>query len=161
MLSFTKTFTCFPPQIPSSSRHPFARSVSIIRSSSDNNGNSIANDNELKASASDGPAITPSDAVEIRFKRGSRRRRKQLEDGGSVKTAPKKEVKDWESMTFQEKAVELYVGEKGALFWLNKLAYASIYVVIGGWIVFRFVGPALNLYQLDTPPLAPSSLFKG
>ncbi|KAJ6682203.1 hypothetical protein OIU74_020448 [Salix koriyanagi] len=58
-------------------------------------------------------------------------------------------------------AIELYVGEKGALFWLNKFAYASIYIVIGGWILFRFVGPSLNLYQLDTAPLSPSSILKG
>ncbi|KAL0396737.1 UNVERIFIED_CONTAM: hypothetical protein Scaly_0122100 [Sesamum calycinum] len=69
--------------------------------------------------------------------------------------------KDWDSMTLAEKAMELYVGEKGALFWLNKFAYASIFIVIGGWILFRFVGPALNLYQLDTPPLSPTSMFKG
>lgn len=69
--------------------------------------------------------------------------------------------KDWESMTLTEKVVELYMGEKGILFWLNKFAYASIFIIIGGWIVFRFVGPALNLYQLDSPPLAPTSIFKG
>lgn len=69
--------------------------------------------------------------------------------------------KDWESMNLTEKATELYIGEKGLLFWLNKLAYASIFLVIGGWILFRFVGPALNLYQLDAPPLAPTSILKG
>uniref|UniRef100_A0A6M2EQS9 Uncharacterized protein n=1 Tax=Populus davidiana TaxID=266767 RepID=A0A6M2EQS9_9ROSI len=112
------------------------------------------------------PTITPPDTVEIRFKRGSRRRtRMQKGDGGvgvsqPVKTqasAPKK----WEDMSLSEKAIELYVGEKGMLFWLNKFAYASIFIVIGGWILFRFVGPALNLYQLDTAPLSPSSILKG
>lgn len=75
----------------------------------------------------------------------------------------KKEVvkKDWESMTVTEKALELYVGEKGLLFWINKFAYASIYIIIGAWILFRFVGPALNLYQLDTPPLSPTDVLKG
>lgn len=57
--------------------------------------------------------------------------------------------------------MELYVGEKGALFWLNKFAYASIYIMIGAWIVFRFVGPALNIYQLDAPVLTPSDVLKG
>ena len=71
--------------------------------------------------------------------------------------APKK----WEEMSITEKAIELYVGEKGLLFWLNKLAYASIFIVIGAWILFRFVGPALNLYQLDSAPLPPTSMFKG
>ncbi len=64
-------------------------------------------------------------------------------------------------MSITEKAIELYVGEKGMLFWLNKFAYASIFIVIGAWILFRFVGPALNLYQLDSAPLSPSSIFKG
>lgn len=78
---------------------------------------------------------------------------------GQAKKVEKK--KDWDSMTMSEKAIELYMGEKGALFWLNKLAYASIYVMIGGWILFRFVGPALNLYQLDSDPLPPTAMFKG
>lgn len=75
--------------------------------------------------------------------------------------APPPPPKEWESMSLNEKAVELYMGEKGLLFWLNKFAYASIFIVIGGWILFRFVGPSLNLYQLDTPPLSPQSMFKG
>lgn len=64
-------------------------------------------------------------------------------------------------MTFTEKAIELYVGEKGLLFWLNKFAYASIFIIIGAWVLFRFVGPALNLYQLDSAPLPPAAMFKG
>lgn len=108
------------------------------------------------------PVLPAPDTVEIRFKRGSKRRRKQQQLDGDKTPAKQAPVpKDWDSMTLTEKAIELYVGEKGALFWLNKFAYASIYIVIGGWIVFRFVGPALNLYQLDTPPLAPTSMFKG
>lgn len=149
----------------SSSQHHHVQSLTLapIRSSTDNgNGETINNDGS--ASTPIPPPITPPDTVEIRFRRGSRRRRKQ-EDGivdgqpRKVKTpAPKK---NWESMTLAEKAVELYLGEKGALFWLNKFAYASIFIVIGGWIVFRFVGPAFNLYQLDAPPLSPTSVFKG
>lgn len=89
-----------------------------------------------------------------------------MEDGGvtegaAFKAKAKPAPKDWDSMTLSEKAMELYVGEKGALFWLNKFAYASIFIMIGGWLAFRFVGPALNLYQLDTPPLSPSSIIKG
>lgn len=64
-------------------------------------------------------------------------------------------------MNLTEKVVDVYMGEKGFLFWLNKFAYASIFILIGGWIVFRVVGPALNLYQLDSPPLSPTSVFKG
>ncbi|KAG8366702.1 hypothetical protein BUALT_Bualt17G0106900 [Buddleja alternifolia] len=153
MLSFTKTLTTLPSHIPSTFQH---RSLVTIRCNSDNG-------NDVNPSPPVRPPITPPDTVEIRFKRGSRRRRKQQEEDEANKTPLKKASppKDWDSMTLTEKAIELYVGEKGALFWLNKFAYASIFIVIGGWIVFRFVGPALNLYQLDTPPLAPDAMFKG
>ncbi|GAV87521.1 hypothetical protein CFOL_v3_30947 [Cephalotus follicularis] len=119
-------------------------------------------------SGKDDPPMVPppQDTVEIRFKRGSRRRARQLQEDGDgvspIKAKAKAPIpKKWEDMSLTEKAIELYVGEKGALFWLNKFAYASIYIVIGAWILFRFVGPALNLYQLDTPPLPPTSMFKG
>ncbi|KAF8387729.1 hypothetical protein HHK36_026383 [Tetracentron sinense] len=104
------------------------------------------------------PPVPPPDSVEIRFRRGSRRRSKQqLEDGIQKPPPPPKE---WESMTINEKAVELYMGEKGLLFWLNKFAYASIFIIIGAWILFRFVGPSLGLYQLDSAPLSPTSVLK-
>lgn len=116
-------------------------------------------------------AVTPPETVEVRFRKRSRRRSKQeSEDGaatgnGRPRKAPveiaSEKAKKWEDMSVAEKATELYMGEKGLLFWLNKFAYASIFVMIGGWIVFRFVGPSLNLYQLDTPPLSPTSIFKG
>ncbi|KAH8479396.1 hypothetical protein H0E87_010666 [Populus deltoides] len=85
------------------------------------------------------PTITPPDTVEIRFKRGSRRRtRMQKGDGGVGASQPVKAQasapKKWEDMSLSEKAIELYVGEKG---------------------------PSLNLYQLDTAPLSPSSILKG
>lgn len=83
-----------------------------------------------------------------------------MKSGRPVETASGK-PKKWEEMSVAEKAVDLYMGEKGALFWLNKFAYASIFIMIGAWIVFRFVGPALNLYQLDTPPLSPTAILKG
>lgn len=115
------------------------------------------------------PPITPPDTVEIRFRRGSRRQRQRREGGGREKqplktqasadsiTTPRKR----EDMSLSEKAMDLYMGEKGLLFWLNKFAYASIFIMIGAWILFRFVGPSLNLYQLDAPPLSPSNVFKG
>ncbi|KAK5843773.1 uncharacterized protein LOC108459657 [Gossypium arboreum] len=116
------------------------------------------------------PPPPPAEPIQIRFKRGSRRRRQLQEDGFGVqgqnmktnKAAIEQPVpKKWEEMSMTEKALDLYVGEKGLLFWLNKFAYASIFIVIGAWILFRFVGPALNLYQLDSSPLAPTSMFKG
>ncbi|KAL1191924.1 hypothetical protein V5N11_032268 [Cardamine amara subsp. amara] len=114
--------------------------------------------------AEDEKISQPLDGVEIRFKRGSRRRIREEgsgEGGGQNGKKAATVQKPWEEMTLNEKALELYVGEKGLLFWLNKLAYASIYIVIGGWILFRFVGPAFNLYQLDTPPLDPKNILKG
>ncbi|KAG6702932.1 hypothetical protein I3842_07G060300 [Carya illinoinensis] len=132
---------------------------------------SSSDNNNTSGDSAKPPATTPPNAVEIRFRRRSRRRsRQQSEDSVDGNGRPMKAQasasapeppKKWEDMSFAEKAIELYVGEKGALFWLNKFAYASIFIVIGGWILFRFVGPSLNLYQLDSAPLPPSSLFKG
>ncbi|KAK6134199.1 hypothetical protein DH2020_032055 [Rehmannia glutinosa] len=128
MLSLTKTFTAFPSQIPCTFQHRHVHSRVVIRSSSSDNGNNI----DLNASPPVRPPITPPETVEIRFKRGSRRRRKQQQDGVTDKMPAKQTVKkDWDSMTLNEKAIELYMGEKGALFWLNKFAYASIFIVIG------------------------------
>ncbi|CAA7022109.1 unnamed protein product [Microthlaspi erraticum] len=131
----------------------------IRRAPSINCSNSGGNSN-----SGDGKISQPLDGVEIRFKRGSRKKMREEGSGeGGGQNGKKKETvqKPWEEMSLNEKALELYVGEKGLLFWLNKLAYASIYIVIGGWILFRFVGPALNLYQLDTPPLDPKNILKG
>ncbi|GAY57801.1 hypothetical protein CUMW_182220 [Citrus unshiu] len=111
------------------------------------------------------PPITPPDTVEIRFRRGSRRQRQRREGRGREKqpleTQASATPKKWEDMSLSEKAMDLYMGEKGLLFWLNKFAYASIFITIGAWILFRFVGPSLNLYQLDAAPLSPSNMFKG
>ncbi|XP_078446237.1 uncharacterized protein LOC144715199 [Wolffia australiana] len=98
---------------------------------------------------------------QIRYRNISKKQaRKRKEDGGAAAAPPRPApAKSWEEMTLGEKAVELYVGEKGALYWLNKFAYASIFILIGGWIVFRFVGPSLGLYQLDGAPLSPTSMF--
>ncbi|PNW83392.1 hypothetical protein CHLRE_05g245102v5 [Chlamydomonas reinhardtii] len=54
----------------------------------------------------------------------------------------------WERMDLGTKLTELYLGRRGVLFWANKAAYASVFVLLGGWIAFRFVGPALGLYKL-------------
>ncbi|XP_057541115.1 uncharacterized protein LOC130818875 [Amaranthus tricolor] len=129
--------------------------LSPIRCNNNNN-NGINNTSEN---------LEPPETVEIKFRRGSRKRQRQQNlNEDPMKKFGNEEVqvkKDWESMSLSEKAIELYMGEKGLLFWINKFAYASIFIVIGGWILFRFVGPSLNLYQLDTPPLAPDNMFKG
>ncbi|CAA7410721.1 unnamed protein product [Spirodela intermedia] len=106
----------------------------------------------------------PPGTLKIRYRSISRkqaRKREEEESAAAAAPPPKPPAKAWEEMTVGEKAVELYVGEKGLLFWLNKFAYASIFIVIGGWILFRFVGPSLGFYQLDAAPLSPSSLLKG
>lgn len=63
----------------------------------------------------------------------------------------------WEQMDVFEKVTELYLGQRGVLFWANKVAYASVFVLGGAWVLFRFVGPALGLYKLQgdmsPPPL--------
>ncbi|KAJ6845155.1 uncharacterized protein M6B38_288030 [Iris pallida] len=102
----------------------------------------------------------PISTLNIRYRaRSKRQAREQQQEQQNIKAPPP--PKEWESMTLAEKAMELYVGEKGLLFWLNKFAYASIFITIGGWILFRFVGPSLGLYQLDAPPLSPTSILKG
>lgn len=58
----------------------------------------------------------------------------------------------WERMSTAEKAGQLYVGERGLLFWMNKLAYASVFVMGGLWVLFRFVGPGIGLYDLAGGP---------
>jgi len=94
-------------------------------------------------------------------------KRKSRRDGEGVTVAPppapkpKMPAKAWDEMSYPEKVWELYIGEKGALFWLNKLAYASIFLIIGGWIVFRFIGPAFGWYELDSGLLPPSQVLAG
>lgn len=36
----------------------------------------------------------------------------------------------------------------GLMFWANKAAFASIFILIALWAAFRFLGPALGLYTL-------------
>lgn len=62
----------------------------------------------------------------------------------------------WEEMGVFGKAWQLYAGDRGLLFWANKLAFGAIFAIIGGWILFRFVGPATGLYQLTNDISTPS-----
>ncbi len=59
----------------------------------------------------------------------------------------------WEKMDPLQKATELYLGKRGILFWSTKAAWGGIISLIVAWAVFRFLGPALGLYQLanETP----------
>lgn len=62
----------------------------------------------------------------------------------------------WDHMPLTQKVAELYTGKRGLLFWAGKVTYALIFVLIGGWIVFRFVLPQLGILELqnglDSPP---------
>ena len=62
----------------------------------------------------------------------------------------------WDRMDTGRKLAELWNGQRGALFWANKIALGSVIGLAGGWFLFRFVGPAVGLYQLkegiDAPP---------
>ncbi|KAL9327128.1 hypothetical protein ACSQ67_007773 [Phaseolus vulgaris] len=147
-------------------RHASLRFNPICCTTTDNNNSSSSSSNTTNddANSDQAPGAAPANPVELSFRRRSRRqaRRQRERENGMQSTDRRVESppKKWEDMTLSEKAMELYVGEKGALFWLNKSAYASIFIMIGGWIVFRFVGPAFNLYQLDGPPLSPTDVFK-
>ena len=55
-----------------------------------------------------------------------------------------------------QKASELYMGQRGFLFWANKAALWSVGLLIGGWVIFRFVGPSLGLYQLANDLSTPN-----
>lgn len=150
----------FPPTRP---RHLTISPIYNTSSSSGDGGSSTSPD------TTDGNSVpTATDTVGIRFKKRSRRKakqqREQREGQGSGERFIKAEAavpKKWEEMSLGEQALELYLGDKGLLYWINKFAYASIFIVIGAWILFRFVGPALNLYQLDSAPLSPAAILKG
>uniref|UniRef100_A0A0E0LFN9 Uncharacterized protein n=1 Tax=Oryza punctata TaxID=4537 RepID=A0A0E0LFN9_ORYPU len=107
--------------------------------------------------------VTPPAPLGITMKSKSSSSRPAASSSASAAARREKQTrrKEWEEMSLAEKAGELYVGEKGLLFWLNKFAYASIFIMVGAWILFRFVGPSIGLYQLDAPPLAPTDVFAG
>ncbi|KAM3285734.1 hypothetical protein P3S67_024533 [Capsicum chacoense] len=167
--SCPKHLTPIPIPLSSKSQHHHALRFPIKCCSSSSSGSGSGSNNSttsINDNGSESQPVTPPNTVEIRYRRRTSKRRKQKEEeminAGKQAVKPKPPPKDWDSMNMTEKAIELYMGEKGLLFWLNKFAYASIFIIIGGWILFRFVGPALDLYQLDTPtPLSPESVFKG
>ncbi|GJN39351.1 hypothetical protein PR202_gb28462 [Eleusine coracana subsp. coracana] len=141
------------------------------------NGNSSGDSSPAAADASStDTASSSSDSkpagIKNRLRARNQARRVQLDAPPEMVVTPKKKApaatprkekqrapKKWEEMSLAEKALELYVGEKGMLFWLNKFAYASIFIMVGAWILFRFVGPSLGFYQLDAPPLPPTAVF--
>ena len=63
----------------------------------------------------------------------------------------------FDRMSPAEKVSQLWMGERGALYWMNWLAVRAVGVLAVAWILFRFIGPALHLYDLkgllDAPVL--------
>jgi hypothetical protein len=64
----------------------------------------------------------------------------------------------WEEMDPLEKATQLYMGKRGFLFWATQAATYSIGFLLVGWVVFRFVLPALGLYTLTNDLSTPNYL---
>ena len=56
----------------------------------------------------------------------------------------------WDKLDVGQKAYELYAGKRGLLFWMNRIALWSVGGIIVAWILFRFVGPSLGLYELKS-----------
>lgn len=56
----------------------------------------------------------------------------------------------WKDLSAGQKAWELYAGERGALYWANRVALIAAIVLGVTWIFFRFVGPILGLYELKS-----------
>ena len=54
----------------------------------------------------------------------------------------------WNDLNAAEKVYELYVGERGLLYWVNRVAFAALVSLGVSWVLFRFVGPLLGLYEL-------------
>lgn len=62
----------------------------------------------------------------------------------------------WDEMSPVKKATELYVGQRGFLFWSTKLSLAGIGVLAGAWVLFRFVGPLVAGYKLANDINSPN-----
>ncbi|KAG2496029.1 hypothetical protein HYH03_005951 [Edaphochlamys debaryana] len=54
----------------------------------------------------------------------------------------------WDQMDLGKRLTELYLGRRGIIFWTNRVAFGAVFVILGSWVIFRFVGPALGLYKL-------------
>jgi len=62
----------------------------------------------------------------------------------------------WEDMSVAEKMVELYLGERGFLYWSSQLAVGGVVTLLVAWVFFRFIGPSLGLYQLANDISTPN-----
>ena len=62
----------------------------------------------------------------------------------------------WEDMNPLQKATELYLGERGFLYWSSQLAIGGTVVLVVAWVFFRFIGPSVGLYQLSNDINTPN-----
>ena len=62
----------------------------------------------------------------------------------------------WDQMDPIAKFTEIYLGQRGILFWSTKLATNGVIALAVAWALFRFVGPALGLYQLTNDISTPN-----
>lgn len=60
----------------------------------------------------------------------------------------------WEQMDAVEKVTELYLGQRGMLFWATELAWKGAIVLGVAWVLFR-IGGAVGLYQLQGDLMMP------
>eukprot|EP00197_Chlamydomonas_leiostraca_P011445 CAMPEP_0202869544 /NCGR_PEP_ID=MMETSP1391-20130828/12514_1 /ASSEMBLY_ACC=CAM_ASM_000867 /TAXON_ID=1034604 /ORGANISM="Chlamydomonas leiostraca, Strain SAG 11-49" /LENGTH=169 /DNA_ID=CAMNT_0049549877 /DNA_START=42 /DNA_END=551 /DNA_ORIENTATION=+ len=110
----------------------------------------------LEASVRGKKAQAPRRQIPIR---GVNQPQQQQQSGGNYAQWKENQLfpEGWDNMNAGQKVTEILYGRRGVLFWLNKAAYASVFVLIGGWVLFRFVGPNLGLYTLAgdfvPPPL--------
>lgn len=65
----------------------------------------------------------------------------------------------WEQMDALERATELWMGERGFLALSGQAALYGSGLLIGSWIVFRIVLPALGLYKLAGDALPQGTGF--
>lgn len=127
----------------------------------------------LQAQQQDQPSQEPSipdgesrvEALEssLRAKKGSKPSGIGTQQSNAVNTGGMAEWKEgqlfpegWETMDPLQKATEIYMGKRGFLFWSNRLAFGGVFVLVAAWVVFRFVGPALGLYQLANDLTTPN-----
>ena len=52
-------------------------------------------------------------------------------------------------MDVGDRVAELYLGERGLLFWSAQLAWYGSIGLVGAWVLFRIALPALGLYTLQ------------
>jgi hypothetical protein len=54
----------------------------------------------------------------------------------------------WERMPLPQKVTEIYLGQRGMLFWANKAAWASSITIGVLWVLLRLVLPSLGVISL-------------